>query len=387
MGLRTIFNGGPFWLIVYLGLAFFSINYCYCWAQLMVTRETEIGFDFQLAQSNWRTGLALFIISIVLKAMWFGAWIQMLAHTWIWSRKWKPPTSPSNKTIMQIDPGLLGYGELPFHELLTPRVCPKGCRFEKKGNPEETYSWLSDRAYHCTDLGRCLPVYDHYCKYLRAALYLHTQKAYINLNLWVLLDTLFTFVVSIVALASGHAPSVAPYIATVILAAMVIFAVARETLSDHFWRQTWRNITFAERHIRFKKGNPWCLAFKVRKHGSAGEWILRLRSFDSNPWDLGPRENLRHILGPWWQWPFFWIQPERVSRYGNYAGWDLPFGNEVLKQRDALIGFTGVTIEEPGPSTNQAEVSARRRQNRSSASRRSHARSSGGSATHAESTA
>jgi hypothetical protein len=114
--------------------------------------------------------------------------------TWVWSRKFKPPTAPSKKTIMQVDTRLLGiYGDVvAFHngmwpllrilkdtenantygEAPDPRVCPKGCRFEKKnGDPDGTHQWLSDRVYHCTNLGRCLPVYDHYCKYIRAAVY------------------------------------------------------------------------------------------------------------------------------------------------------------------------------------------------------------------------
>jgi len=82
-----------------------------------------------------------------------------------------------------------------------------------------------------------LPVYDHYCKYIRAAVYLNTLKAYMSLNFWVSLDTLFTLVVSIVALASGHAISIAPYVVTVLATAILIFVIALETLSYHTWLQ------------------------------------------------------------------------------------------------------------------------------------------------------
>ncbi|KAI0394761.1 hypothetical protein F5Y17DRAFT_457673 [Xylariaceae sp. FL0594] len=147
----------------------------------------------------------------------------------------------------------------------------------------------------------------------------------------------------------------------------------------------WRNEVNPEHRMRKKGETPWCLAFKARTHGPDGEWVLRLQQFAPNPWNLRPRENMRQALGKWWQWPLFWIQPERVSRYGNYAGWDLPFSNQVLRTRDGYISTTSGTIERPTPAATRAAGQARRRHDRSSnISRRSQHRSSGGSMAHME---
>jgi hypothetical protein len=70
-----------------------------------------------------------------------------------------------------------------------------------------------------------------------------------NLNFWVSLDTLFTLVVSIVALASGHAISIAPYVVTVLATAIVIFLIAFETLSYHTCLQIWKNMITAEHSV------------------------------------------------------------------------------------------------------------------------------------------
>jgi hypothetical protein len=36
------------------------------------------------------------------------------------------------------------------------------------------------------------------------------------------------------------------------------------------------------------------------------------------------------------QWAFFWIQPERVDRYDQYQGTDLPFSHRVWALRKKL---------------------------------------------------
>ncbi|KAI8629709.1 hypothetical protein F5Y19DRAFT_484619 [Xylariaceae sp. FL1651] len=373
------FQIGPFWMVVYLVFALYSVNYYFCWATLMHLHDTQFGYSYDRSQRAWQIGLAIMIVSTIFKAMWFASWIFALVHTWYCSRTWKPSSS-SPKTIMQADPHL--GPQVQYFEGHRPRMCPKGCRWDRPDGSQS--SDLTDRVYHCTTLHRCLPCYDHFCTFIRVAVYLHTLKSYINFCFWIALDSLFTLIISVIALCFGHPASIAPYLATVLVVGIIIFLLGAQITRHQMSTLGMRNITWAESKIREKGGDPWFLAFKVRTHGTEGEWVLRLRSFDSNPWDLGTRENLRHTLGPWWQWPLFWIQPERVSRYGNYAGWDLPFENEVLEARNVLIGFTGVSTGDNGPSAIQVEGPARRRQNRSSnTSRRSQQRSSGGPATHA----
>ncbi|KAI1809724.1 hypothetical protein GGS20DRAFT_580453 [Poronia punctata] len=326
--------------IVYrINLSLFSVNYRYAWAQLMAPYAAEFGFDFKNLKRGWNTGLALFIASVILKVMWFGSWIVGLLYTFRWSRAYRPPTKPQKKTIMQVDPrhmathgDVIAYDEGTFHGSHTvgflPRPCVYKCRWALRSdpdyrNPEHFQTWSGDRTYHCSYLARCLPCYDHFCKFLRVAVYLDTMKSYFCLQLWLLLDTLFTISVSIASLStSNHWISLIGFYATVLVTGVVICYLAVDNLLWNIRRLLWKNKLGAETRFGWAGDDAWALAFKVRTHGPEGEWVLHFHKFEENPWDLGPRENLRHVLGPWWQWPFFWIQPPRVSRYGHYAGWE-----------------------------------------------------------------
>ncbi|KAI1810354.1 hypothetical protein GGS20DRAFT_204633 [Poronia punctata] len=353
MFVARIYFYGPYWLVAFLGLSLFAVNYCYCWAELMVFRENQLGYDTISDNSRWWLGLSLFIVSLLLKAWWVGSWLTTLAYTWIWYKEFRPPTPPSRKTIMQVDLRRMviaptGDAGL-FNEGSIPRPCYRGCRFERNG---ESRPWLSDRAYHCGVLGQCLPLYDHFCPYIRVAVYLHTLKAYLNMTLFLILDALFTMTVSIVSMAtSKHWDSIFIFAITVLVAGPVIMNVAGEGFTERLVMMVFKNEIYSEKGRSNVDGELHYLVFKVREHGPNGGWTVRLHKFRNNPWDLGLRENVRQALGPWWQWPLFWIQPERVTRYGKYAGWDLPFGKHVLQVRDAYLGLSSTT---PGPDTPSA---------------------------------
>lgn len=109
-----------------------------------------------------------------------------------------------------------------------------------------------------------------------------------------------------------------------------------------------------------------------------GETRLHLAGFQGkNPWDLGAQENLRQVLGRQvWQWFFFWWQPERVSRYGQYGDRDLPYADFVLRHRTDFFmsPLTHVAIDDGfgvASSSHGQASTTRRRQQRSSAASRS----------------
>ncbi|KAI1073658.1 hypothetical protein F5B20DRAFT_498080 [Whalleya microplaca] len=345
-------------------------------------------------------------MSVFIKAVWLGAWVQCLVITWFCDRKWRPPNSPS-KNIMQADPevGWDARGDasnfmwIPYEEGRRLRKCPFGCNFG-----------LSDRVYHCSRLRRCLPVYDHFCDYLKVAVYLRTIKPYLYVLLFLALDSVFSSAISLFAVARYKVLYV-PFAGSVIMGAIMVVMVLIMCTMRKFYLLLFRNSVV----IESKYCNQLRRFHFAFKYNEGGEWRLRLSTFDGqDPWDLGTVENLHHVLGRhWWQWLLFWWQPERVSRYGRYAGQDLPFADFINTYRSDLLmaPFNSVavvddfglsSIHEQGSSSRQQSrpsVNSRREQQRSSAvsrhrsmqgseesafNRRSVQRSSGSSAPHAE---
>ncbi|RYP71957.1 hypothetical protein DL769_004562 [Monosporascus sp. CRB-8-3] len=300
---RALAHSSPFLMVFFLVLSSWANLYQLCWLRLI--NPSDKSFDLGLVFAGDRTvGFPLLIMSTLLKATWFGAWVQILVITWFVDRKWKPPRSSRN--IMQLDASVWydamessrGWW-IPYDEERRPRQCiHPACKAR-----------LSDRVYHCTRLGRDLPLYDHYCTFLKAAVYLRTIKAYLSVILGAILAML--------------------------------------------------------------RGVPsWILGFK---YDERGETRLHLQRFEGrHPWDLGISENLHQVLGRhWWQWFFFWWQPERVSRYGKYAGRDLPYADWVIRYRTDLLmaPLVHVAIDDgPGASPSHGQARVHRRLQRSTRS-------------------
>ncbi|RYP08185.1 hypothetical protein DL765_008885 [Monosporascus sp. GIB2] len=224
---------------------------------------------------------------------------------------------------------------------------------------------LSDRVYHCTRLGRDLPVYDHYCTFLKAAVYLRTIKAYLYVAVFLPVDAVFSLAVSVYALARYQVPA-APFAGSVILGAILAMLVSLMLTYDRIWFLAFKNVIGPERLV-----GAWLLGFK---YDERGETRLHLQTFEGrHPWDLGISENLHQVLGRyWWQWLFFWWQPERVSRYGKYAGRDLPYADWVIRYRTdflMVVPLVHVAIDDGAfPSHGDAPVHRRRQRSTRSSS-------------------
>lgn len=366
-------NLSPLWLIIFaIGTTWVNL-YQLCWCFLMVpSKESNAHLDSGLGigSGNFTIGLSLLVISATLKATWLAAWIQCLVITWFCDRKWQSPTS--SKNIMQIDrsvwatrqPSERGYW-IPYEADQRPRVCIYlgGC-------------WLkiSDRVYHCTALERCLPVYDHFCKFIKVAVYLRTMKAYLFVLVFLPLDCIFSVALSTYALAINQRVDIATAVCAIVAAVSVICTSVYFTY-EKIWLLAFKNCVHAETISK----KVWYLAFK---YDTGNETRLHINKFQGqHPWDLGISENLRQVFGQWWQWPFFWWQPERVSRYGKYADQDLPYADWVTRYRTEFLmpPLTDIVIDEPGASPSHGQEPRRRQQRSSAASRRSQQQSSQGS--------
>ncbi|EMR66905.1 hypothetical protein UCREL1_6108 [Eutypa lata UCREL1] len=79
-----------------------------------------------------------------------------------------------------------------------------------------------------------------------------------------------------------------------------------------------------------KVPRAWNFAFR---YGPTAEPRLHLKTFKGqHPWDLGIKENTCQVLGRhWWQRFLFCWQPERVARYGQYGGRDLPYADFIVR--------------------------------------------------------
>ncbi|RYP28814.1 hypothetical protein DL767_007032 [Monosporascus sp. MG133] len=351
-------HSSPVLMVCFLVLSSWANIYHLCWLRLIHPVDTSLGLGVQFA-SNRTVGLTLLIMSTLLKATWFGAWVQILVITRVCDRKWKPQRSSRN--IMQVDWNIWqdamesSRGRwIPYEEGRRPRQCMyPTCRGQ-----------LSDRAYHCTRLRRDLPVYDHYCAFLKAAVYLRTIKPYLYVAVFLPMDALFSLAVSVFALANYQVPAV-PFASSVIMGALLAMLVTLMLTYDRIWFLAFKNRIGPERIIP-----AWVVGFKYDERGEAR---LHLQVFqDRHPWDLGISENLHQVLGRhWWQWLFFWWRPERVSRYGKYGGRDLPYADWVIRYRTdfLMVPLVHVAIDDgPGASPSHGQARVHRRLQRSTRS-------------------
>ncbi|KAI3336996.1 hypothetical protein HD806DRAFT_542729 [Xylariaceae sp. AK1471] len=360
---------GPLWLVLYLGFSIYSNDYRFAWTLLVLSGPT-VGYDYTV-RANTPLGLFLLIVSAILKFYWVTSWVQCLVITWLCDRKWVPKKGFKN-SIRQVDghifPDLSFSGSIRFEEGRHLRKCPHGCKHD-----------LTDRVYHCSKFGRCLPLYHQYCPWLWVTIYLRTIKPYWYTILFLTLDGIFTLVTSITALNWSHQPAVAPFVAAVLLAGVVIALVAADTVHVQFDRLLRRNVVAAEDVI---PGKLVHLAFKFKSPGPRGEWYLRPRHF-IDPWNLGFAANWRQVFGQhWYQWLVPFWAPERVSRYGKHGGLgDFPWSHAVRDFQAELLSvpLAGVTVDDPGSASTHVAGPSHRGQGRSDASRRSQQRSSGAS--------
>ncbi|RYP45811.1 hypothetical protein DL768_007897 [Monosporascus sp. mg162] len=190
-----------------------------------------------------------------------------------------------------------------------------------------------------------------------------TIKAYLFILVFLPPDAVFSIAIAIYALAR-YQLRFAPFAISVIVAALMVVGGVAFLTWDKFWLLACKNCVYRGTRLHIQEF-----------HGK-------------HPWDLGIWENMHQVFGRhWWQWLFFWWQPERVSQYGRYADRDLPYADWVTRYRTDFLmtPLINVAVDAPGASPSHRQASPHRQQQQ--VSRREQQRSSGSSAHHAEGSA
>ena len=238
--------------------------YKFCWVQL-IKPTRGLGLDLGPSEQPL-LGTTLLVIMVFLRFTWVGAWVQMLVITWFCDKRWRSPTDPKN--IMQIEPGDISraldsdrgfwfpYEEGKFRPCVRgiffgqlthldrrPRDCTRSnaCRF---GNS----LGIADRVYHCSRFDRCLPLYDHYCPFLKCTVYLRTIKPYLFVLVFLPLDSLFSIALSCYALSYARVLVVHLSLSIFLSAAAMIFVCVRWT-QGKIRLLAFRNVVYPERKL------------------------------------------------------------------------------------------------------------------------------------------
>ncbi|KAI1268046.1 hypothetical protein F5Y18DRAFT_277418 [Xylariaceae sp. FL1019] len=335
--IAAFLNWGPLWLTLYLLASTFATDYHYAYSTLIFPHEDVSQFGIPTSTRASAAGIVIITISSVLKMMFLGSWGYALWLTWFSAPRWSPSIhrlSPAiGQASSQVFAHVLEFGVLPetvrlsWHEGEPFWKCPiPECSNGREGT--------TDRCYHSKRLNRCLPCYNHYCPWIKVAVYLHTLKPYMSLQIWLVLDIVFSIAVSIKSLVDSPV-YVALHVAF-LLGGIMIAILAVNTLQQQFLTQILRN------ELAFEKGsrvnprvmfNTRLVAFKVAKRRD--EFDIRLKHFpDRSPWDYGFLENCYHTLGPFWQWPLFWIQPDRVRYYRKHGRFQ--FNKDIDRYHSSL---------------------------------------------------
>ncbi|CAJ2511360.1 Uu.00g069850.m01.CDS01 [Anthostomella pinea] len=254
----AVLNGTRLWVIAYAAMSLYAINYHLCWLSLMTPAETtSLQADEDIEEHGLRDS----------------------------------------------------QGRLRWDVFYRPRQCQKQNCDKKQ----------SDRVFHCTRFRRDLPVYDQFCTYTGTFVYLRTIKPYLYMLFFLVVDALSTLSVCIVAMTKYSVWSLAPFIGSVIVTAVVLV-----------------KYVFMMFMVKDADGIPYSQCHK----------------FDENPWNLGVKRNLLQVFGrsPW-EWIFFFLQPERVHSYGNEEVSDLPFNDAVLAFYERiLVPDVGAQLESLEPA-------------------------------------
>jgi hypothetical protein len=152
----------------------------------------------------------------------------------------------------------------------------------------------ADRTYHCKWLGRCLPLYDHYCAVWLGVIWGHNVKAYLNFIGMVFVHQLYCLIVSSWVLSDDD-----PYrhsnLPSSVVVAIGVFILMSANVNINFWYSLGICNSLSTEKARETR---W-----FRLQDGFYEWNTQS---DKSPFDLGIRRNLYFFMGPWWSWPLFW---------------------------------------------------------------------------------
>lgn len=196
-------------------------------------------------------GIAIIVFTVVFKVVWVISWSLCLLTPAVFRRK----LDPSARDIMQTDDDYLREHRLPHGPI--PWTGQRMLKCPQCG------SLRPDRTFHCAQLDRCLPVYDHFCSLLLTAVYLDTIKPYLYLLVFLSLDALVTIATCVAVLARGWSGGLQwPFIAALFPAVVVIGLIAQVNAYKRVRGLAFQNITDIERNSRLG-GSQVPLVFKI----------------------------------------------------------------------------------------------------------------------------
>lgn len=121
---------------------------------------------------------------------------------------------------------------------------PRGCPV----NNSDCARCMSDRVYHCTRFGRCLPVYDHFCPILHVTVYLRTIKAYLHTLIFLPLDAVITWALALTGML-GWTRGYYQYAVTLLLTTILLVHQVIVWAPDKFWLLACRNCIAPEKEV------------------------------------------------------------------------------------------------------------------------------------------
>lgn len=235
--------------------------------------------------ADWIGGIVVLVSSALFFFAWFGPLLALWWSTHVVARRLKPLAAPDRDTMQVSD-----------KRSTSRRWCEK-CEAPK-----------DDRMYHSNRVGKCLPLFDHWCEWFQGAVWAHDVKAYLLFVAFIPVHQLFCLAVGTWALASKRYEHIlGPQITVLVLSALML----PTSLSNAFfpWRQ------FVARNILFPEEYKRKIYLQV---GAPGNVVtLDVRDPAQNPWNLGFWKNLSLYLGPWYTLPLFWL-PSRIYHVDGY---------------------------------------------------------------------
>lgn len=306
----------PVLLALYVGFTTYAISVQLAWRSMIKPAEVVTGLGAVEVPSASAVGYFIIVLTVLIRLYWLGSW----ATGFFRCRFPRRVKLPSLKSVMQSDKAFEEFwrassvhGPMP-----RPRRC-KHCQFRV---------FLGDRVYHCQEWHRRgreahLPMYDHYCWWLRVNVYLDTIKSHVLTIVGLILDAITHLVLSVFALVTYRQGKLSLIWGGACASAALILVIL--TLLGALAQL--RNLVIRNSLSPEASATSFKFAFRIPVRGQD---LYHFSDYIGNPWDLGLWRNLQEVLGPIWQWPNFWYRPKRVFNYGRYPGnrSDLPMSDE-----------------------------------------------------------
>ncbi|KUI54685.1 hypothetical protein VP1G_02128 [Cytospora mali] len=298
---------GPGWvawsfawiLCIYSGFTTWSIFYDLAYLQLWAATVDDHFFGLITPYAPLSNKVSAAIIMAVLGLVRL-AWLLSWAYAILFSTRWiKERGVAPRRAVMQTSLRFIREWNALTKRSWRGRR-PRDCRLERscfRGDEE-----LGDRVYHCTEKeadvksGKVLapfhlPVYDHYCHWIRVIIYLDSIKAYLLTILFLAIDAMFVLGLSIFAMTHLEHSTSMLHAPVSVLTTLIISYLAG-----------------------CKEGHRHDHLFAIAV-GTRDIPDFVFSTYIGSPWDLGIRGNLKEVLGSKWTWFLFWVRPRRVQDY------------------------------------------------------------------------